>query len=156
MKKQILYNLGILFIATSMVVSGCSKPEEKKAEAPAVEKQMVQEKAPVAQKEMVEKAEPALETAKEQTPTMTDQAVEAAKEMGQQALESASEKLPEEVKQAVETAKEYSGQMEQAAGEVKAPEMQASPPPPADAPASTEQMLKEKAVEQGMKLPGKY
>lgn len=154
MKKEIVYSVGVLFIVATLAV-GCSKPEEKKAEAPAVEKQTVQEKAPVVQKEMVEKAEPVVETATEQAPTMTDQAVEAAKEMGQQAMESASEKLPEEVKQAVETAKQYSGQMEQATSEVKAPEVKTEAPA-TDAPASAEQMLKEKAVEQGMKLPSKY
>ena len=59
MKKGIFYGFGILFVV-AILISGCSKPEEKKAEAPPVEKQTVQEKAPAAQQEMAEKAEPAV------------------------------------------------------------------------------------------------
>jgi lipid-binding SYLF domain-containing protein len=67
MKKGILGSFGALFVV-AILISGCSKPEEKKAEAPPVEKQTVQEKAPVVKQEMEEKVEPTVESA-----TMTDQ-----------------------------------------------------------------------------------
>ena len=61
MKKGILSGLGVLFVA-AILISGCSKPEEKKAETPPVEKQIVQEKAPAVKQEMAEKVEPAAES----------------------------------------------------------------------------------------------
>ncbi|MDX2433033.1 MAG: hypothetical protein QNK14_00275, partial [Desulfobacterales bacterium] len=67
MKKGILGSFGALFVV-AILISGCSKPEEKKAAAPPVEKQTVQEKAPVVKQEMEEKVEPTVESA-----TMTDQ-----------------------------------------------------------------------------------
>ena len=73
MKKGILGSFGVLFVV-AILISGCSKPEEKKAEAPPVEKQTVQEKAPVVKQEMEEKVEPTVEAA-----TMTDQTTEAGK-----------------------------------------------------------------------------
>ena len=86
MKKGILSGLGVLFVA-AILISGCSKPEEKKAEAPPVQKQTVQEKAPAVKQETVEKAEPAVEPAtmtdKDAEPTvepatMTDKAIDVA------------------------------------------------------------------------------
>jgi lipid-binding SYLF domain-containing protein len=67
MLKGILSSFGVLFVV-AILISGCSKPEEKKVEAPPVEKQIVQEKAPAVKQEMVEKVEPAAEPA-----TMTEQ-----------------------------------------------------------------------------------
>jgi lipid-binding SYLF domain-containing protein len=72
MKKGILSCFGVLFVA-AILISGCSKPEEKKAEAPPVQKQTVQEKAPAVKQEMAEKAEPTVEPA-----TMTDKAIDVA------------------------------------------------------------------------------
>ena len=86
MKKGIFYGFGILFVV-ALLISGCSKPEEKKVEAPPVEKQTVQEKAPAVQQEMAEKAEPTAEkaepTAEKAEPavesaTMTDKAIDVA------------------------------------------------------------------------------
>jgi hypothetical protein len=148
MQKGVLISLGILF-AVAVLINGCSKPEEKKAPA-VVQKQNVEQKAPAAKQEMTEKAEATAETA-----TITDQAVETAKEMGKQMAEEAIEKLPEEVQQAVDVAKEYSkAQMEQAATEEaqKAIRVEA----PKDTGASLEQTMKDKAVQEGMKLPGKF
>jgi lipid-binding SYLF domain-containing protein len=62
MLKGILSSFGVLFVV-AILISGCSKPEEKKVEAPPVEKQIVQEKAPAVKQEMVEKVEPAAEPA---------------------------------------------------------------------------------------------
>lgn len=167
MKKGILSGLGVLFVV-AILISGCGKSEEKKAEAPPVEKQtgqqeamMVQEKAAAVKQEVVEKAA-----------IMTEQAVETAKEMGQQALESTREKMSEEGQQAVDTVKQYGGDLMEktgiatgigqaaieeakAASEVKAPEVETESAPK-DAGTSLEQALKEKAADQGMKLPYKY
>jgi len=86
MKKGILSGLGVLFVA-AILISGCSKPEEKKAEAPPVQKQTVQEKAPAVKQETAEKAEPTAEkaepTAEKAEPTvepatMTDKAIDVA------------------------------------------------------------------------------
>jgi lipid-binding SYLF domain-containing protein len=66
MKKGILSCFGGLAVF-AILMSGCSKPEEKKVEAPPVEK-AVQEKAPVVEQEMAEKAEPTAEPV-----TMTEQ-----------------------------------------------------------------------------------
>jgi len=98
MKKGILIVLGTLFGIT-ILISGCNKSEEKKAETPSVEKQMVEEKAPAMKPEMAEETEQEAETATEKTENITEQAVGAAKEMGQQTMESIIEKMPEEVKQ---------------------------------------------------------
>ena len=86
MKKGILGGFGVLF-CVAILISGCSKPEEKKAEAPPVEKQVVQEKAPAVKQETAEKAEPTAEkaepTAEKAEPavepaTMTDKAIDVA------------------------------------------------------------------------------
>ena len=79
MKKVLLGSFGVLFLA-AFLISGCSKPEEKKAEAPPVEKQTVQEKAPVVKKEVAEKAEPVAEKADPavESATMTDKAIDVA------------------------------------------------------------------------------
>jgi len=75
MRKGILSSFGVLFVV-AILIGGCSKPEEKKAEAPPVEKQAVEEKAPVVKQEMVEKDEPTAESA-----TMTDKVAGAANEI---------------------------------------------------------------------------
>ena len=77
MKKGILSGLGVLFVA-AILISGCSKPEEKKAEAPPVQKQTVQEKAPAVKQETAEKAEPTAEKAEPtvEPATMTDKDAE--------------------------------------------------------------------------------
>ncbi len=154
MKKGILIVWGILF-AVTILISGCSKSEDKKAEAPSKIMQAVEQKATAVKektaemtKEAVEKVEATAESAGQKTATMTETAVESAKEMGQQA---------------VEKVKEYSGsQMEQAADEgakaasaVKVPET-GTKAMPGNASGSVEQTIKEKAAEQGMKLPSKY
>jgi len=79
MKKVLLGSFGVLFVA-AILISGCSKPEEKKAEAPPVEKQTVQEKAPAVKQEVAEKAEPAAEKAEPavEPATMTDTAIDVA------------------------------------------------------------------------------
>jgi hypothetical protein len=170
MKKGILSGLGLLFVV-AILMGGCSKPEEKKVEAPPEMKQTIEQKAPAVQEqaaemkaEEVEKVEPAAESAEEKAATMQEQAVEAGKEMGQQALESAAEeKMPEEVKQAVDAAKSYSGgipeKAEMAAGaeaasEVKAPAVETGAAPEAPS-TSIEEAVKEGAAEQGIKLPTK-
>ena len=164
MKTGMLIVWGILFVIT-ILISGCSKSEDKKADAPSKIMQTIEQKATTAKektgamtKEVVEKVEVTVESAGQKTATMTEKAVESAKEMGQQAMESVSEKMPEEAKQAVDTVKQYSGsQMEQAAGEgdIKVPEV-GTEAMPGDASGSVEQTLKEKAAGQGMKLPSKY
>jgi len=75
MRKGILSSFGVLFVV-AILIGGCSKPEEKKAEAPPVQKQAVEEKAPVVEQEMVEKDEPTAESA-----TMTDKVAGAANEI---------------------------------------------------------------------------
>ena len=75
MRKGILSSFVVLFVV-AILIGGCSKPEEKKAEAPPVEKQAVEEKAPVVKQEMVEKDEPTAESA-----TMTDKVAGAANEI---------------------------------------------------------------------------
>jgi lipid-binding SYLF domain-containing protein len=79
MKKGILSGLGVLFVA-AILISGCSKPEEKKAEAPPVQKQTVQEKAPAVKQETAEKAEPTAEKSEPtvEPATMTDKAIDVA------------------------------------------------------------------------------
>ncbi len=170
MKKGILSGLGLLFVV-AILMGGCSKPEEKKVEAPPEMKQTIEQKAPAVQEqaaemkeEAVEKVEPAAESAGEKAATMQEQAVEAGKEMGQQALESAAEKMPEEVKQAVDAVKSYSGGMPEktqmatgaeAVGEVKVPAVETEVAPKVPG-TSIEEAVKEGAAEQGMKLPTKY
>lgn len=170
MKKGILSGLGLLFVV-AILMGGCSKPEEKKAEAPPEMKQTIEQKAPAVQEqaaemkeEAVEKVEPAAESAEEKAATMQEQAVEAGKQMGQQALESAAEeKMPEEVKQAMDAAKSYSGGIPEktqmatgaeAVGEVKAPAVETGAAPEAPS-TSIEEAVKEGAAEQGIKLPTK-
>jgi lipid-binding SYLF domain-containing protein len=87
MKKGILSGFGVLFVV-SILISGCSKPEEKKVEAPPETKQTmeqpgppVQEKAAETKEEAVEKAEPAGEAAEEKAPASTDKTIGAAKEI---------------------------------------------------------------------------
>ena len=145
MKKGIFSSFGVLF-CVAILISGCSKPEEKKVEAPPVQKQIVQEKAPVVQQEMVEKVEPTAESA-----TIEEQAVEMAKEMGQEALDKEIEKLPEEQQQAIDMAKQYSG----STGSEQA-EQAATDAAPKDTGTSLEDAAKEQAIQEGMKLPSKY
>ena len=127
MQKWILSGVGVLFVV-ALVLGGCSKSEEKKAEAPAAIKQTVQEKAdphggygaaPPSGgygAALPSGGYDAALPAAEKSATMTDQAVEAVKEMGQAATESATK----------------------------------------SAETSMEEAMKEKAVTEGMKLPGKY
>ena len=86
MKNGIFCGFGILFVV-AILISGCSKPEEKKVDTPPVEKQTVQEKAPAVQQEMAEKAEPDVEKAEPdaekvqptvESETMTDKAIDVA------------------------------------------------------------------------------
>ena len=74
MKKGILSGFGVLFVV-SVLMSGCSQPEEKKAEAPPVQEQTVQEKAPAVKQEMVAEKEPVKEEPAEDLATMADQAI---------------------------------------------------------------------------------
>ena len=166
MKKGILIGMGILFIAV-ILNSGCSKPEEKKAEAPAVKMETVQQKAAAVQEKAAEMKQEAVEmpatveSAVKESATMTKQeGTEALKEMGQQAMDNAVQKMPEEAQQAVEAVKQLSGDQStmeaaKAASGMKVPAVE-TPPVPMETPAITEQTLKEKAIEQGMKLPSKY
>mgnify|MGYP001585736307 FL=1 len=69
MKKGILSGLGLLFVV-GILMAGCSKPEEKKAEAPPETKQTMEQQAPVVEQqaaemkaEEAEKVEPAAEPA---------------------------------------------------------------------------------------------
>ena len=179
MKKIMVSVFGVLFVAMILII-GCGKSEEKKPEAPPAEEQTseqdavapTQEKAAVMRKEVVEEVEPAVELPAEKAATVTEQAIDTAKEMGQEALEGATEKISEEVQEAVETVKQHSGelteksgtvtgsgQMEQAATEEaktviegKAPGVEIEPVPK-DAGTSLEETIKDKAGEQGMKLP---
>jgi hypothetical protein len=56
-KKGIVIGLGILFIV-AILFSGCGKSDEKKAEAPSVQKQAVKQKAAAVKTERGEKAYP--------------------------------------------------------------------------------------------------
>ena len=88
MNKGILSVFGVLSVL-AILISGCSKPDEKKTEAPPVEKQTLEEKAPAVEQESatamkeeeVEKAEGAEEATEEKAPTTTDQPVGTAKEI---------------------------------------------------------------------------
>ena len=167
MKKGILIGMGILFIAATLN-SGCSKPEDKKAEAPAVKMEAVQQKAAAIQEKAAEMKQEAakmpattVESTLKESATMTKQeGVEALKEMGSQAVDSAVKKMPEEAQQAIEAVKQLSGDQSameaaKAASGMKIPAIE-TPPVPVETPAITEQTLKEKAIERGMKLPSKY
>ena len=87
MKKRILSGFGVLFVV-SILISGCSKPEEKKVEAPTETKQTMEQTAPAVQEqtaemkeEVVKKVEPTVEAAEEKAPASTDQAIGASKEI---------------------------------------------------------------------------
>ena len=94
MKKVILSSMGLLFVM-AILMGGCSKPEEKKAEAPPETKQTmeqqapaveqpapaVQEPAPEMKEEAVGKAEPTGEAAEEKAPAVPDQAMGKAEEI---------------------------------------------------------------------------
>jgi len=91
MKKGILSGLGLLFVVAIMM-GGCSKPEEKKAEAPPETKQTMEQQAPAVEQqapaveqqaaemkaEEAEKVEPAAEPAEEEAATIPEEAVETA------------------------------------------------------------------------------
>ena len=87
MKKEMLISFGILF-AVAVLISGCSKPEEKKAETPPVEKQIVQEKAPAVKQEM------AKQYSEEATREQAEKAYEA--EMAKQYSEEATREQAEQ------------------------------------------------------------
>ena len=91
MKKEILSGFGVLFVV-SILIGGCSKPEEKKVEAPPVEKQTVQEKTPEVKTEMAEKVEPAVEPA-----AKTEPVVGAAKEIDTK-VDGALEQFKKDIK----------------------------------------------------------
>ena len=85
MKKGIFSSFGVLFLVV-FLISGCSKPEEKKAEAPPETKQTIEQTASEVKEpavevkgESAEKAEPAGEIAEEKAPDTTDQVTETAK-----------------------------------------------------------------------------
>ena len=87
MKKGILCVLGVLFF-TSIMITGCSKPDEKKAEAPPETKQAVEQPVPAVQEqpvemkeEPVEKTEATGDTAGEKAPDTEDQALGTAMEI---------------------------------------------------------------------------
>ena len=91
MKKGILSGLGLLFVV-GILMAGCSKPEEKTAEAPPETKQTMEKTAPAMEKtapaveqqaaemkaEEAEKVEPAAEPAEEEAATIPEEAVETA------------------------------------------------------------------------------
>jgi lipid-binding SYLF domain-containing protein len=87
MKKGILCGFGVLFFI-SILISGCSKPEEKKAEAPPETKQTMEQPAQPVQEQAAEtegdvegKAEPTGETAEEKSQDVPDQAMGTANEI---------------------------------------------------------------------------
>jgi len=101
MKKEILSGFGVLFVV-SILIGGCSKPEEKKVEAPPVEKQTVQEKTPEVKTEMAEKVEPAVEPAAKTEPAVepaakTEPVVGAAKEIDTK-VDGALEQFKKDIK----------------------------------------------------------
>jgi len=108
MKKGIICGFGVLFFV-SILISGCSKPEEKKVEAPPETKQTMEQPAPVVQEqavemkgEEVEKAEGSGEAAEEQAVEMKGEEVEKV----EGASEAAEEKAPVTTDQPIGTAKE--------------------------------------------------
>jgi len=87
MKKGILCGLGVLFFV-SILISGCSKPEEKKVEVPPAQEQTVEKASPAVQEpapemkgELVEKAEGTGEAAEEKAPAPPEKAIGTAKEI---------------------------------------------------------------------------
>ena len=87
MKKVILSSMGLLFVL-AILMGGCTKPEEKKAEAPPETKQTMEQPAPAAEQpaaemkaEPAEKAEPTGEAAGEKAPATEEQAASSAKEI---------------------------------------------------------------------------
>ena len=97
MKKGILCGFGILFFVL-FLVSGCSKPEEKKAEAPVETKQTMEQPAPPVQEqaaemkgEAVEKTEPTGEAAEKKA----EPAGEATEKKAEPTSETAEKKAPD-------------------------------------------------------------
>ena len=84
MKKAIVSGLGLLFVV-GILMAGCSKPEEKTAEAPPETKQTMEQPAPAVEQpaaemkaEEAEKVEPAAEPAEEEAATIPEEVVETA------------------------------------------------------------------------------
>ena len=96
MKKGILISFGVLFVV-SVLISGCSKPEEKKAEAPPEQEKTVLEKAPAVKQEMVAEEEPAKEEPTEELATMAGQAIGAAAEINAN-VDKAMEQFKKDIK----------------------------------------------------------
>jgi len=87
MKKGILCGFGVLFVV-SILISGCSKPEEKNTEAPPETKQTMEQPAPAVQEpapemkgESAEKTEPTGEVAEEKALAIPDQSMEKAEKI---------------------------------------------------------------------------
>jgi len=92
MLKVLLSGIGVLFVA-AILISGCSKPEEKIVEAPPETKQTMEQPAPAVQEQAAEmkeetgeqaepteeQAEPTGEVAEEQAPAIPDEAKSEAK-----------------------------------------------------------------------------
>jgi lipid-binding SYLF domain-containing protein len=96
MKKVILSGFGILFVV-SILICGCSKPEEKKVETPPVQEKIVQEKAPAVKQEMVAEEEPVKEEPTEELATMVDQAIGPAAEINAN-VDKALEQFKKDIK----------------------------------------------------------
>jgi lipid-binding SYLF domain-containing protein len=110
MKKGIISGLGLLFVL-AILMGGCSKPEEKKAEAPPPEKQTMEQQAPAVQEqaaemkeepaemkeEPAEKVEPAAESAEEKAPETQDQTLKTGKEIDT-SVDVALEKFKQDIK----------------------------------------------------------
>ena len=80
MLKAILSSIGVLFVVT-LLISGCSKPEEKAVEAPPETKQTMEQPAPAVQEQAAEmkeetgeQAEPTGEPAEEKAPAVPEEA----------------------------------------------------------------------------------
>jgi lipid-binding SYLF domain-containing protein len=87
MLKAILSGIGVLFVVT-LLISGCSKPEEKTVEAPPETKQTMEQPAPAVQEQAAEmkeetgeQAEPAGEVAEEEAPAVPEEAKSEATEI---------------------------------------------------------------------------
>ena len=87
MLKAILSSIGVLFVVT-LLISGCSKPEEKTVEAPPETKQTMEQPAPAVQEQAAEmkeetgeQAEPTGEAAEETAPAVPEEAKSEAKEI---------------------------------------------------------------------------
>jgi lipid-binding SYLF domain-containing protein len=85
MLKAILSSIGVLFVVT-LLISGCSKPEEKTVEAPPETKQTMEQPAPAVQEQAAEMKE---ETGEQAEPTG-----EVAQEQAEPTGEAAEEKAP--------------------------------------------------------------